>query len=59
MKQWQARLRASGRFTPFLRIFDDDIDPDAPETRKERFQFGLRCVLDGIAAQIDRQPTGH
>jgi AcrR family transcriptional regulator len=53
--QWQASLRASGRFTRFLRIFDEDIDPDSPETREERFEFGLGCVLDGIASQIERR----
>jgi len=55
LELWQQRLRASGRFTRFLRIFDEDIDPDAPETRDERFEFGLRCVLDGIAAQVQRR----
>ncbi|HXW82207.1 MAG TPA: TetR/AcrR family transcriptional regulator C-terminal domain-containing protein, partial [Acidimicrobiales bacterium] len=55
IKQWQEALRASGRFTRFLRIFDEDIDPDSPETREERFEFGLRCVLDGVAAQIGRR----
>ncbi len=55
MKQWQNRLRSSGQFTHFLRVFDEGIDPDAPETRDERFEFGLRCVLDGVAAQIARQ----
>jgi len=53
--QWQESLRASGRFTRFLRIFDEDIDPDSPETREERFEFGLGCMLDGIASQIERQ----
>jgi len=28
------------------------IGADAPETRDERFEFGLSCVLDGIAARI-------
>ncbi len=54
-QQWQDRLRGSGQFTRFLRVFDEGIDPDAPETRDERFEFGLRCVLDGIAARIARQ----
>ena len=30
----------------------EDVDPDAPETRDERFEFGLDCVLDGIAARL-------
>jgi AcrR family transcriptional regulator len=46
------RLRATGRFPHFLRIFDEGLDPDAPETRDERFEFGLECLLDGIAARL-------
>ena len=48
------RLRGTGRFPHFIQIFDEDIDPDAPETRDERFEFGLDCVLDGIAARLRR-----
>lgn len=47
-----ARVRASGRFPHFLRLFDENIDPDAAETRDARFEFGLDCVLDGIAARL-------
>ncbi|HTW97962.1 MAG TPA: TetR/AcrR family transcriptional regulator C-terminal domain-containing protein, partial [Acidimicrobiales bacterium] len=54
-RDWQLRLRASGRFARFLRIFDEDVDPDDPATRNERFEFGLRCVLDGIAAAVARR----
>ena len=49
---WRDRLAATGLFDHFLRILDDDIDPDAEGTRDERFEFGLDCVLDGIAAQV-------
>lgn len=45
-------LKAAGRFPHFLRLFEEGIDPDAPETRDERFEFGLQCVLDGIAARL-------
>ena len=31
-------------------------DPDGVETRDERFEFGLDCLLDGIAARIAGQP---
>ena len=50
--QWCERLRADGRFPHFLRIIEDNVDPDAEETRDERFEFGLDCVLDGIAMQV-------
>jgi AcrR family transcriptional regulator len=49
---WRDRLDADGRFTHVVRFIDQDIDPDAEETRDERFEFGLDCVLDGIAVKI-------
>jgi AcrR family transcriptional regulator len=52
MRDWRERLRRSGMFEHVLRVFDEGIDPDASETRDERFTFGLNCVLDGIAAKL-------
>jgi AcrR family transcriptional regulator len=52
MLQWRANLQGTGRFARLLRVFDEGIDPDAAETRDERFEFGLRCVLDGIATRL-------
>lgn len=49
---WRQRLAATGRFEHFLRVLDDNIDPDAEGTRDERFEFGLDCVLAGIAAML-------
>jgi AcrR family transcriptional regulator len=49
---WRNQLAADGRFTRVVRFLDADIDPDAEETRDERFEFGLDCVIDGIAAKI-------
>jgi AcrR family transcriptional regulator len=38
---------------PFMtRLMAEEIDPDSPETRDERFEFGLDCLLDGIAARF-------
>jgi AcrR family transcriptional regulator len=51
-KAWRDRLDADGRFSHVVRFLDQDIDPDAEETRDERFEFGLDCVLDGIAVKI-------
>ena len=31
------------------------LDPDDPNTRDERFQFSLDCVLDGIAVRLGSQ----
>ena len=52
---WRDRLSAAGLFENFVRFLDADIDPDAPETMDERFEFGLDCLLDGIAARIVRR----
>jgi AcrR family transcriptional regulator len=49
---WRNRLDADGRFTRVVRFLDAGIDPDAEETRDDRFEFGLDCVIDGIAAKI-------
>jgi hypothetical protein len=35
---------------------ESGVDPDDPATRDERFQFGLECVLDGIAARLPPPP---
>jgi AcrR family transcriptional regulator len=53
---WRKRLAATGLFDHFLRILRDDVDPDAEQTREERFEFGLDCVLDGVAAKLARPP---
>jgi AcrR family transcriptional regulator len=49
---WRDRLAADGRFTNVVRFLDEGIDPDAADTRDERFEFGLDCVLDGIAQKV-------
>jgi AcrR family transcriptional regulator len=49
---WRDRLAADGRFTRVVRFLDAGFDPDAEQTRDERFEFGLDCVLDGIAARV-------
>jgi AcrR family transcriptional regulator len=49
---WRNRLEADGRFTRVVRFLDAGFDPDAEQTRDERFEFGLDCVLDGIAANV-------
>lgn len=52
MRAWRDRLDHSGMFVRLLRVFDEGIDPDAAETRDERFEFGLNCALDGIANRL-------
>ena len=45
-------LEASGDYPQIARLMAAGIDPDDPATRDERFDFGLDCVLDGIAARL-------
>ena len=45
-------FESSGRYPRIARLMEAGIDPDDPETRDSRFEFGLDCVLDGIATRI-------
>jgi AcrR family transcriptional regulator len=51
-QEWRDRLAGTGIFPNVVRFLDSGIDPDAAETRDVRFEFGLDCLLDGIAARI-------
>jgi AcrR family transcriptional regulator len=53
-KEFAERIRASGRYPRLARLVEEDIDPDDPATREERFEFGLDIVIDGIAARLPR-----
>ena len=46
------RIRESGRYPHLVRVLEAGIDPDSPLTRDERFEFGVDCMLDGIAARL-------
>jgi len=48
------RIRESGRYPHLTQILEAGIDPDSPATRDERFEFGVNCMLDGIAARLER-----
>jgi AcrR family transcriptional regulator len=52
LSEFERRIRASGRYPHIAKILDAGFDPDAPEARDDRFEFGLGCVIDGIAARI-------
>jgi AcrR family transcriptional regulator len=52
LAEFDRRVRGSGRYPHLAQVLEAGIDPDAPETRDERFEFGLSCVLDGIAARV-------
>jgi AcrR family transcriptional regulator len=50
--EFTERMRASGRYPHLAELMGAGYDPDAAETRDARFEFGLDCLLDGIAARI-------
>ena len=45
-------FEASGRYPRIVWLMESGVGPDDPATRDERFQFGLDCVLDGIAVRL-------
>jgi AcrR family transcriptional regulator len=49
-RQWLAA--EADRYPNIRRMVGAGVDPDAADTRDERFEFGLGCVLDGIAARL-------
>jgi AcrR family transcriptional regulator len=50
--EFTERVRATGRYPHLAELMSAGYDPDAAETRDARFEFGLDCLLDGIAARI-------
>jgi AcrR family transcriptional regulator len=50
--EFTERVRATGRYPRLAELISAGYDPDAAETRDARFEFGLDCLLDGIAARI-------
>ena len=52
IREFTERIRTSGHFPRMVAMLDEGVDPDAAETRDERFEFGLDCLLDGIAARL-------
>ncbi|HEY5987085.1 MAG TPA: TetR/AcrR family transcriptional regulator [Streptosporangiaceae bacterium] len=58
VETFKARLHASGRYPHLAQMIESGVDPDAPETRDARFEFGLDCLLDGFAAHLSRAAPG-
>jgi AcrR family transcriptional regulator len=50
-------FKNSGHYPHITRLMESGVDPDDPDTREERFQFSLDCVLDGIAARLSAART--
>jgi AcrR family transcriptional regulator len=53
-EEFERRVLGSGLYPNIARVFNANFDPDAPESRDARFEFGLDLVLDGIAARAKR-----
>ena len=51
-ERYRTWFEASGCYPRIVRLMKSGVDPDDPATRDERFQFGLDCLLDGIAARL-------
>ncbi len=49
---WRTRLDATGALPSVCPFPDQGVDPDAPETTDARFEFGLDCLLSGIADRL-------
>jgi len=52
IREFTERIRRVGHFPHMVAMIAEGIHPDAAETRDERFEFGLDCLLDGIAARL-------
>jgi AcrR family transcriptional regulator len=52
IREFTERIAAAGHFPRMVAMLNEGVDPDAAETRDERFEFGLDCLLDGIAARL-------
>ena len=51
-ERFRGWFETAGQYPHIARLMEAGVDPDDPDTREERFQFSLDCVLDGIAARI-------
>lgn len=56
-ERYRKWFEAAGQFPHIARLMESGLDPDDPNTREERFQFSLDCVLDGIAARLPPPPV--
>jgi len=50
---WEKEHGDPVRYPHLARLMAERIDPDSPQTRDERFEFGLDCLLDGMAARFE------
>lgn len=50
--QYVETIRSSGQFPLFMRVVDDARTPHDPHLVQQRFEQGLQCLLDGVAARL-------
>jgi hypothetical protein len=50
--RFQEWFESNNDFPHVSRMVADDVDPDSPDTREDRFEFGLGCLLDGIGVRL-------
>jgi AcrR family transcriptional regulator len=50
--EFERKIQESGAYPHIAQLLKIGFDPDSPDTKDERFEFGLSCVLDGIAVRI-------
>ena len=50
--EFDRQIHGAGQYPHLVKVLDAGVDPDAPESRDDRFEFGLSCLLDGFAARI-------
>jgi AcrR family transcriptional regulator len=55
-ERFRSWLTAAEAYPNIQRMVREGVDPDSADTRDERFDFGLDCVLDGIAARLPAAP---
>ncbi len=51
-ERFHSLVADADRYPNIQRMIQARVDPDAADTRDERFDFGLDCLLAGIAAQL-------
>jgi AcrR family transcriptional regulator len=51
-ERFHSWLTSEDEYVNIRRMVEANVDPDAADTRDDRFDFGLDCVLDGIAARL-------
>jgi AcrR family transcriptional regulator len=52
MADYYKQMHDPEQYPHLAALMEQQVDPDSPESRDERFEFGLDCLLDGIAVRF-------